>query len=46
MDSILDDVAKNWEKLDNTQKTAFATTVGGVRQYTNLMALFENWDDV
>ena len=46
MDSILDDVAANWEKLDNTQKTAFATTVGGVRQYTNLMALFENWDDV
>lgn len=46
MDSILDDVAANWAKLDNTQKTAFATTVGGVRQYTNLMALFENWDDV
>ena len=46
MDSILDDIAKHWNELDNTQKTAFATTVGGVRQYTNLMALFENWDDV
>lgn len=46
MDDILDDIAENWQKLDNTQKTAFATTVGGVRQYTNLMALFENWDKV
>ena len=46
MDTILDEVAKRWEKLDNTQKTAFATTVGGVRQYTNLIALFDNWDDV
>jgi len=46
MDSILDDIAKRWEQLNNTQKTAFATTVGGVRQYTNLIALFDNWDDM
>ena len=46
MDDILDDVAAHWEQLDDTQRTAFATTVGGVRQYTNLIALFDNWDEM
>lgn len=44
MDQILDEIGAKWENLDKTQKTALAQTVGGVRQYTNLMALFDNWD--
>ena len=44
MDDILDETAQHWDNLDRAQKVAFATTVGGVRQYTNLIALLDNWD--
>lgn len=44
MDTILDETAQHWDNLDRAQKVAFATTVGGVRQYTNLIALLDNWD--
>ena len=44
MDTILDETAAKWDTLDQAQKVAFATTVGGVRQYTNLIALLDNWD--
>lgn len=46
MDTILEETAGKWDKLDKAQKVAFATTVGGVRQYTNLIALLDNWDTV
>jgi TP901 family phage tail tape measure protein len=46
MDSILEETAGKWDQLDKAQKVAFATTVGGVRQYTNLIALLDNWDTV
>lgn len=45
-DEILEAIAARWQTLDRTQQTALATTVGGVRQYTNLIALFDNWDDM
>ena len=44
MDTILDETAARWQNLDQAQKMAFASTVGGVRQYTNLIALMDNWD--
>ena len=44
MDTILDDLAKNWNNLDQAQKVALAQTVGGARQYTTLISLMENWD--
>lgn len=44
MDTILDETAAKWDTLDQAQKVAFATTVGGVRQYTNLIALLDNWE--
>ena len=46
MDTILEETASKWDQLDKAQKVAFATTVGGVRQYTNLIALLDNWDMV
>ena len=46
MDIILEETASKWDTLDKAQKVAFATTVGGVRQYTNLIALLDNWDMV
>ena len=44
MDDILADMGEKWQNLTDAQKTATAQTVGGVRQYTTLMALMENFD--
>lgn len=44
MDTILDETAAKWDTLSKAQQVAFAQTVGGVRQYTNLIALMDNWD--
>jgi len=44
MDTILDELGQRWGDLSDAQKTALAQTVGGVRQYTNLIALMDNWD--
>ena len=44
MDTILYDIGERWQTLDSTQKATLANTVGGVRQYSNLMALFDDFD--
>lgn len=44
MDTILQELAGRWKELKEEQQIALATTVGGVRQYTTLMALLNNWD--
>lgn len=44
MDDILDDMGSKWDYLTDAQKVALAQTVGGVRQYTNLIALMDNYD--
>ena len=44
MDDILDDIGSTWETLSRDQKVALAQTVAGVRQYSQFMALFDNWD--
>ena len=44
MDSILVEMSEKWNTLSNTQQVALAQTVAGVRQYTQLIALMENWD--
>ena len=46
MDAILDSLAGKWKNLSNAQKTALAQTVGGVRQYTTLISLMDNWDSM
>ncbi len=43
-DEILDAMAEKWQGLTDAQKMATAETVGGIRQYTTIMALMENWD--
>lgn len=45
MDKILDELGKKWNFLAEDQKMALAQTVGGVRQYTQLITLMENYDD-
>lgn len=44
MDTILDEIGAKWKSLAKDQQIALAQTVGGVRQYTNLVALFDNWE--
>ncbi len=44
MDTILDELGTKWQTLGKDQQTALAQTVAGVRQYTQLVALMDNWD--
>lgn len=44
MDKILDDLGGKWDTLAQDQKIALAETVAGVRQWTQLIALMDNWD--
>lgn len=43
MDQILDELGAKWGTISKEQQIALAQTVGGVRQYTNLIALMDNW---
>ena len=45
-DDILGDLGAKWDTLDSAQKKALATTVAGLRQQTQFMALMEEWDDI
>ena len=44
MGDIITDLGNKWQTMTNAEKTAIAQVVAGKRQYTQLMALFENWD--
>ena len=44
MDAILDDVGNKWQTLNKDEQVALAQAVGGVRQYTQFIALMDNWD--
>lgn len=44
MNTILDEMGSKWETLGKDQQIALAQTVAGVRQYTQLIALMDNWD--
>lgn len=46
MDRILDEMGAKWQTLNQAQQTALGQTVAGVRQYTQLVALMNNWSDV
>jgi TP901 family phage tail tape measure protein len=44
MDTILNELGAKWDTLGKNQQIALAQTVAGVRQYTQLIALMDNWD--
>lgn len=44
MDVILSELGDKWGTLAKDQKIALAETVAGVRQWTQLIALMDNWD--
>ena len=43
MDQILEEMAGAWNTISKDQQVALAQTVAGTRQYTQLVALMENW---
>lgn len=44
MDILLEELGNKWHSIGEDQQVALAQQVAGVRQYTQLMALMENWD--
>lgn len=44
MGVVIEEVAEKWKVLSTAQQTALAESLAGKRQYTNLVALFDNWD--
>lgn len=44
MDQILDELGSKWNNIAKDQQIALAQTVAGTRQYTQLVALMDNWD--
>lgn len=44
MDTILNEMGAKWQTISKDQQIALAQTVAGVRQYTQLIALMDNWD--
>lgn len=44
MDDILDEMGTKWNTWSRDTQTALAQTVAGVRQYTQLMTLMNNYD--
>ena len=45
MDNILNEMGEKWGTLSKAQQVALAQTVAGVRQYTQLVALMDSWND-
>jgi TP901 family phage tail tape measure protein len=44
MDTILNELGGKWKTLTKDTQVALAQTVAGTRQYTQLVALMDNWD--
>lgn len=44
MDDILDELGAKWDQIDRSTQVAVAQTVGGTRQYQQLIAILDNWD--
>ena len=44
MDQILDEMGSKWDTLSKAQQTALAQAAAGTRQYTQLVALMNNYD--
>lgn len=44
MDKILGELGNKWKYLSQDQQMALAQTVAGVRQYTQLITLMNNWN--
>ena len=44
MGTITEEVGAKWQTMTRAEQTAIAQAIGGKRQYTQVTALFDNWD--
>ena len=44
MGAIIEEIGAKWQTMSRAEQTALAQIIAGKRQYTQLMALFENWN--
>lgn len=44
MGSVIEEIGTKWQGMSQAQKSALAQVLAGKRQYTQLIALFENFD--
>lgn len=44
MDDILDELGQRWNDLNKSQQVGLAQTIAGVRQYSQFLALMDNYD--
>lgn len=44
MDDVLSDIGERWSTLNKDEQVALAQGVAGIRQYTQFIALMDNWD--
>ena len=45
MGSVIEEIGNKWTSLSREQQVALSQTMAGTRQYNNLLALFDNWDE-
>lgn len=45
MGEVIEEVGSKWTKFSREQQLALAQSMAGTRQYNNLIALFDNWED-
>lgn len=44
MGQVVEEIGEKWQGWTTAQQTAVAQAIAGKRQYTQLIALFDNWD--
>lgn len=45
MGSVIEEIGNKWTSLSREQQVALSQIMAGTRQYNNLLALFDNWDE-
>jgi TP901 family phage tail tape measure protein len=43
MGDVVEEIGGKWNSLTREQQTSLAQTIAGTRQYSRMMALFDNW---
>ena len=44
MGAVVEEIGNNWDNLNRNQQVSLAQTIAGTRQYSRMIALFDNWD--
>lgn len=45
MGEVIEEVGNKWANMSREQQVALSQAMAGTRQYNNLLALFDNWDN-